>query len=133
LALLILSASIKFFTHTTPEKVAQKRRLAAAGRAIGQLKRIASAATQQRTENLASVMKQYVGDRFDRVAGSLTCDDCHEMIAVATEDIQTADRYKEIIAKCEAVRYTSIEANIDSAQIKEVIGLVRTIEKKSKK
>jgi len=133
LALLILSALIKFLTHTTPEKVAQKRRRNAAAKAIAQLKGVTSATIQQRHELLASVMKQYVGDRFDRMAGSLTCDDCHEVIAAVTEDVQIADRYKEIIANCEAVRYTTVEANIDSAQIKEVRELVRTIEKKSKK
>ena len=133
LAVLVLSALIKFATHTTPEKVAAKRRRAAAGKAIGQLKKIASVTPQQRHELLGSIMKQYIGDRFDKTAGSLTSNDCFEVIAAVTEDIQTADRYKEVIANCEAVRYTSIEANIDSAQIKEAKGLIRTIEKKYKK
>ena len=133
LALLLLSALIKFSTHTTPEKVAAKRRRSAAGKAIGRLRKIAPAATQQRAENLASVMKQYVGDRFDKTARSLTSEDCFGIITEAAKDTQTAERYQEIIANYEAVRYTSIEANIDSAQIKEVKKLVRMIEKKSKK
>ena len=71
--------------------------------------------------------------RSDRTAGSLTSNDCYEVIVMATKDTQTADRYKEIIANCEAARYASVEASIDSAQIKKAMELVRTIEKKSKK
>lgn len=133
LALLILSTLIKFFGYKTPEKVAQKRRRNAAGRAVSQLKKIASTAAQQRNEQLASVMKQYVGDRFDRMAGSLTGDDCQEVIAAVTKDVQIADRYREIIVDCEAARYAAIEASIDSTQIKEVMKLIQTIDKISKK
>ncbi len=132
LVLLIVSAVIKFFTHTTPEKVAQKRRRNAASIAIGKLKKISSTA-QQRHELLASIMKQYIGDRFDRTAGSLTGDDCQEVLAAATQDSRTAERFKEIIVNCEAARYAAIEASIDSTQIKEVIKLIQTIDKKSRK
>lgn len=133
LALLILSASIKFFTHTTAEKVAQRRRRNAAHKAISQLKRIASATTEQRHELLASVMKQYISDRFDKTAWSLTSEDCFQIITETTNDTQTAKRFQEIIADCEAVRYASAEKDIKPTQVKEVIGFIRTIEKKSKK
>jgi len=133
LTALVLSLLIRFFTHTTPEKTAMKRRRQAYGKAISQLKKISSAQPQQRHELLVSTMKQYIGQRFDKMAGSLTADDCHEIIANTTQDMQTADKYRETIAGCEAVRYASADANVDTGQIKEVIELVRTIEKKSKK
>lgn len=133
LALLIASALIKSFTHTTPEKVAQKRRRNAASIAIGKLKKISSAPAQQRHEALASIMKQYIGDRFDRTAGSLTEDDCHEVIVTATQDSQTADRFKGIMVNCEAARYAAIKDSADSTQIKEVIKLIQAINKKSGK
>lgn len=133
LVLLIVSSLIKFFTHTTPEKIAAKRRRTAAGKAISQLKKIASAAAEQKYELLASVMKQYIGDRFDRTAGSLTGNDCREVLAAAIQDSQTAERFKEIIVNCEAARYAAIEASIDPIQIKEVIKLIQTIDKKSRK
>jgi len=133
LAVLVLTGLIKFFTHTTPEKIAAKRRRAAAAKAVGQLRKIPSVALRQRDELLGSIMKQYIGDRFDRTAGSLTSNDCCEIVAAATKDIQTADRYKEIIAACEAARYASVDANIDREQIREVIKLIQTIHKKSRK
>lgn len=133
LALVIASALIKFFTHTTPEKIASRRRRAAAGKAVAQLKKIASVPAAQRYELLASTMKQYIGDRFDKIAGSLTGDDCRQALVAATQDVRAADRFKEIVVNCEAARYASIETKIDSTQIKEVIKLIRNIDKKSKK
>ena len=107
-------------------------------------------------------MKRYLAERFDKIAGSLTADDCHQVIAAATEDIETADKYKDIIAACEAARYASADAptsvfpvaphscfrkkawgrrwgrrqkgvGVDAGQIKEVIELIRIIDRKSKK
>jgi len=133
LAALLFSFLIKLLTHTTPQRTALKRRRSALGRAVRQLKKITSTAPKQRHELLVSIMKQYIGERFDKMAGSLTADDCHEVIVTATSDIETAKKYREIIAGCEAERYASVEANVGTTQMKEVIELVRHIEKKSKK
>ena len=132
LALMILSAVVKLSTNKTPEKIARKRRRGAAGKAIGQLKKIASSAQGQH-EQLASIVKQYIGERFDRSAGALTSNDCYEIIAEATKDTQSAEQYKDIIADCEAAQYSSTQSILDQRQIEEVIELIQTIEKKSKK
>jgi hypothetical protein len=131
LAILILSAIAKLSTHKTDEKIARKRRRAAAGKAISQLRKISSAGGQH--EQLASIIKQYIGERFDKSAGALTSNDCFEIIAETTKDSQCADRYKEIIADCEAARYASAQSSIGQTQIEEVINLIRTAEKKSGK
>jgi hypothetical protein len=133
LALVVVSAAIKLSTHTTAEKIAAKRKRSAAGKAISQLKKISSTDTRRRHELLALVMKQYVGDRFDKTAGSLTGEDCCEVIIGATQDGLIADRYKKIVADCEAAHYTSAEKSIDTAQIKEVVKLIQSIEKKCRK
>lgn len=132
LAGLVFSSLLKFFTHTSPEKTAAKRRRQSRGKAVRELKKIISSG-QEPHELLASIMKRYIGERFDKTAGSLTADDCCEVIATYTTDMQTANQYRDIIAQCEAARYSSTEANIDLTQIKNVIELVRNIEKKSKK
>ncbi|MHC4642632.1 MAG: BatD family protein [Planctomycetota bacterium] len=130
---LISSSLIKLFMQTSPEKAALKRKRSAPGKALRQLKKITSAAPQQRQELLASIMKQYIGERFDRTAGSLTADDCHKAIVTGTQDMQISDKYRDIITECEAARYAAMDADVDTAQIKEVVRLVRNIEKKSKK
>ncbi len=133
LAALVLSSLIRFFTHTTEQKTAMRRRQKAPGKATGQLRKVTSSEHKQRPELLALIMKQYIGERFDRTAGSLTAEDSYEIIAAATKDTQTAGKYRDIIARCEAVRYASEDLDIDTAQIKEVIKLIRHIEKKCRK
>jgi hypothetical protein len=129
----VLSLMVKSFTHTTPERAALKRRRQACGKAIRQLKSIACAEPRERCELLAATMKQYLGERFERTAGSLTADDCCETIVSATQDGEMAERFRDIMAECEATHYASVETNIGAAQIKEAVSLVRSIEKKSKK
>ena len=141
---LVSSLLIKLGTHTSPEKVAARRRRQACSKAIGQLKKIRvegvppsnrgqdARDTIQRNEWLVSIMKQYIGDRFDKTASSLTADDCYEAIKTATDDAQTASKYRDIITNFEAGRYASIEVQIDSEKIEEVIDLIRDIEKNRK-
>jgi hypothetical protein len=130
---LVSSLVIKLSTHTSPEKVAAKRRRQACSKAVGQLKRVTSADAKEQNELLVSIMKQYIGDRFDKTAGSLTPDDCYEAIKTATNDAQTAGKYRDIITDFEAGRYASIEVHVDSQKTKEVTDLIRTIEKNRKK
>ncbi|MBN1973647.1 MAG: protein BatD [Sedimentisphaerales bacterium] len=131
LAVFLFSAFTKFYTHTTPEKQARKRRRAAAGRAISQLKNMSPVNSSESIETLASILKQYIGDRFDRMAGSLTSNDCYEVIANASGDVQAAQKYKEIAADFEASRYASAGTSVSSGRINEIIELILTIEKKS--
>jgi len=129
----ISSLLIKLSRHTSPEKIAARRRRQASGKAIGQLRKMASTDVKQQNELLVSIMKQYIGDRFDRTAGSLTPDDCYEVIRTETNDAQTAGQYRDIITNFEAGRYASIEVHINSEKIEEVIDLIRNIEKNRKK
>ena len=129
---LIASSLIKLFTHTTPEKIAAGRRRRACANAIARLKEIVHDTSHEPHELLAAAMKQYIGQRFDRTAGSLTSHDCHGIILAATNDTQAADTYRDIIDNCESARYAAADADIDSAKIAEVIKLIRDIEKKSK-
>jgi len=129
----VSSIFIKLFAHTSPEKVAVKRRRQACGKAVGQLKNIASANAERQSELLVSAMKQYIGDRFDKTAGSLTPNDCYDAIVAGTDDTRAADKYREAIANFEAGRYTSMEVSITSEKIKEVTELIRRIEKNCRK
>jgi len=130
---LITSSLVKLLTHTTPEKIAARRRRRACAVVVAQLKNIAHNTSKQTHELLAAAMKQYIGDRFDRTAGSLTAQDCYEVIVAATKDAKAADEYRDVIDRCESARYAAVRTDIDSNKINEVIKLIRDIEKKSKK
>ena len=125
----ISSVLVKVITHTSPDKVAARRRRQACGKAIGQLRKAAAANRDRQSELLVSIMKQYIGDRLDRTAGSLTPDDCYNAIVAATQEEQTADKYRETIAEFEAGRYAPMEVEINAERIKDIIHLVRAVEK----
>ncbi|MHC4212087.1 MAG: BatD family protein, partial [Planctomycetota bacterium] len=132
-AILVISSLIRFVTHTSDEKTAARRRRSALAKAITQLKKIHSAEAKEHPELLGSLMKQYLGDRFDRTAASLTSQDCHQIIMEAIDDQSIAEEYRNIIADCEASRFASVEAGVDTQKIKQVIELMRSIEKKARK
>ena len=132
LLVLVTSVLAKAFVHTTPEQAARKRRRNAAGNAVSQLKKIQPAQLQSHPELLAEVMKQFIGQRFDKVAGSLTADDCQQAIISGTGDSELANQFRDIVSDCEAARYSAVQRQIDSATIENVSKLIRTIDKKSK-
>jgi hypothetical protein len=134
LPLVVLVGSIitKTFVQMTPEQEAKKLKRKAAGRAIAGLKKAASVPEKNRYEVISVAMKQYIGERFDKVAGSLTADDCSRAIVEGTGDSETAARFRDIISDCEAARYAPVQLQLNSTTINEVIKLIRIIDKKSK-
>jgi len=133
LCILILSSVTKFLTHTSYEKVAAKRHRQACSKAIAQFKKTITMDSSQRNEQVALIMKQYIGDRFDKIAGSLTGNDCYETIVNATEETEMADKYRQTIEHCESARYGSIDVDIDPGKTKNIIELIRDIDRKTKK
>jgi len=142
---LVSSFFTKLFSHTSPEKIAARQRRQACGKALEQLRKLRvegvppsnrgleARDTIRQNEQLVSIMKQYIGEKFDKTAGSLTPDDCYDAIIAATQDAQSADEYKTIITGFEAGRYAPMEVKIDSDKIRQVSELVRRIEKNCKK
>ncbi len=126
------SVAFKLSTRTRPEAMARKRRRHACATAVSRLKEAASAEVGQRHDLIVSAMKGYLGDRFDKTAGSLTADDCYDLVTAVTGDIELAQRFKAKISEFEAARYASIDANTDSEQVNEAIELVRSVQEKSK-
>lgn len=131
--LLIFSIVVKILTRTSPEKIIVKKRRQACGKAIAQINKITSTARSQHSELAVSAMKQYIGDKFNRIARSLTGNDCYETIIEATGDNEIAEQYKQVIEQYESSRYASMDINIDSQKTKDMINLIKIIEKKSKK
>ncbi len=126
---LIVSSVVRLAGRTSPESLARKRRRRAAAVALAQLKKVSGAEPGQRHELLLSALKGYIGDRFDKVAASLTADDCHRAIVAAAGDAATAARYKGLIDACEAARYAPLQAQIDPDRVQAAIALVQAVEK----
>ena len=129
LALLVFSAFAKMFTHTTPEKIAARRRKTAFKNAVKAMKATQKHSDSQASELLASAMKQYVADKFGRVAKSLTADDCCGLISASTSDMEIAHEYKVVIESCEAGTYSGAAVKYEPALVMKVIAMMRKIEK----
>jgi hypothetical protein len=132
-AALIASVVVRFGRRTDPKALARKRRRRAARRAVQQFKSVAEAAPDERPELVLATLRQYVGDRFDRVAASLTAEECHQIVAAHTDDAEAPEQVRNTIARCEAARYAPLEAEIDETRIEEVVALIDRIETQVKK
>ena len=128
LAALAASALFKLLTRTSPEAVAKKRKRQACSAAVRQLRAAASADAKGRHDLLVSAKKAYLGDRLDKVAGSLKADDCRDIVAASTDDIQLADRFRATVSELEAARYASLDAHVDSAHVEDAVDLIRQVE-----
>ncbi len=128
---LIVGAAVKIARQTSPESLARKRRRQAAASAVRQLKEIARIDPKDRHELLLAALKGYIGDRFDRVAASLTADDCHKVILDVTGDASLAQGYGDLIAASEAARYSPLQAEIGWTQVQNALNLIQSVERQS--
>ena len=132
LGLLAGSLVVKSVTFTTPAKQAARRRRKAAAKAIGQLKSISSQDREQQHQVLGTALRQFLGDRFDRTAGSLTAADCLQIVQKATGNEDLALRFAAIITNCEAARYASSQAQIDANHVQQAVDLIRDVDKEAR-
>ena len=77
-------------------------------------------------------LKQYVADKFGRLTASLTADDCRNILADKTHDIELSDAYHKVMEQVEAGEYSPIAFELTKKAQKEMIQLLKEIEKKIK-
>jgi hypothetical protein len=129
--LVALGASlvVKAAGSTSPEREARRRRRNALRKAVAMLRK---ASDNQKHEVAAEAMKLYIGDRFDRVAGSLTAEECRAIVAAATADEELATRYKSVVERCEAGRYAG--GGMDQLPLDaDIIELMKRVERRAKR
>jgi hypothetical protein len=127
------SLAAKSLVHTTAGKEAARRRRRACGRAVRRIRGIASKDARDRNEFITAAMKQYIGERFDRIAGTLTADECRKIVLETTGDAAAADGFAAIVAAGEAVRYSPGLSGAAENPVVEAEKAVREVEKKAGK
>lgn len=130
---LLGSITFKLMRYTNPQQIAAKRRRQAAGRAKQDLRAVSSLEPSERPAQLAQVLRQFVGDRFDKTAGSLTADECYDVVKAACDQEEMAKALQDIVAMCEAARYAPSDMAFDEATVSRAIDLVDSINKSAKK
>ena len=131
--IVVFSGFAKVMTHSTPEKAAAARRRGALSNAVKAAKKTAKHSDAEAGQLLAVAMKQYVADKFARVAGSLTAEDCYGLIADAGGDRDAAGRYRDVIESCQAGAYSGTDVKYEPALVREVVVLMRRIDKEVKR
>ena len=133
LAALMVSSVLRLAGRSSPESAARKRRRRAGAAATARLRTVPAAEPALRPEMLATALKGYIGDRFDRIAASLTADDCRQAVVEATGDSTLAARCHDLIAACEAARYAPLNAQVEASHVQEATELIHAIERQLKK
>jgi hypothetical protein len=129
LLVLLAGSIVRISSHTSAARQAARKRRTAAAKAEKKLRRLSHGGHDQ----MAVILKQYVADRFDKTAGSLTADDCFDAVVEATGDNRSAESLKEIIELCEAGQYAPVKVEIDSARVRQVVRLIDDINRLSRK
>ena len=124
----VVSLTAKAIYQDKEGKAAIKRRKTAAKRFNADVKKINTAAADAKLK-LAEAIKGYFAGRFDKLAGSLTSDDCGNISLEATGDNQLAAEIAGIIEKCEAGRYSPMFVDFDKNWIAQSIQIIERIEK----
>jgi hypothetical protein len=127
---LVTSSIFKVVTATSPQKVTRKIKRRAYGKAVNNIKRISSADSAQSYELLSSALKQYIGERFEKTAGSLTADDCRNIILNTASDNQLADGYAQILSDCDHARYASYESEVTAETIDRALNILKALQRK---
>ncbi len=130
---LIVSAGVRIFGANSPEKQSAVRRRKARSATARKISAVMSASQPDRPAQMVEAMRSYIGDRFDKVSGSLTADDCCRIVTEACSDTLTAARYKDIMSQFEASRYAPSQSVVDEACVTEVLELIRQIDRKARK
>jgi len=129
-----VSGVVRFLTYRDEKSVARKRRRQALRKAVGQLKHARSLGKANFEKSgrgsVAAAMREYVGDRFGKTAGSLTGMDCERIVLEATGDVEMAKRYRAIMEGFEASSYSGGARGRDVEDVYGIIELLKSVEKK---
>lgn len=130
-AMLLVSLVGRAVTNQDPRRMAARRRKAAYSVALRSIRRISPHSASAGPE-LARALKQYIADKFTRVPGALTAEDCRCLLAEYTAGAELADRFKQITERAEAAAYSPAAFEFDAAAKNQLIALLREVDKEIK-
>jgi hypothetical protein len=125
---LLSSITIKIVTTNSPAKKAARRKKLAYSHAAKAI-HAAGQKSEKTNIHLAAALKQYMADKFDRVAGSLTAEDSRILILEHTKNSDLAGQFKQTMEEIEASAYSSLDYAFDQDKQKQILQLLKMIEK----
>jgi len=131
LAMFIILAVGRLTLQDSPARQRARRRGAAASRAITKLHRLDSQSRSVQEET-ADILRQYVGDRFDKTAQSLTSRDCREILKENCKDKEPTEQFCRILEQCEHSQYAGAQTDSTPINAREIGKLIKALEKNLK-
>jgi len=84
-------------------------------------------------EQIADVMRQYVGDRFDRTPQSLTSHDCKDILSENCRNTQEVEQFYKLLETCEQSRFAGGTADSEKINTAEIAEIIRKLDRNIKK
>ena len=78
---------------------------------------------------MADVMRQYVGDRFNRTAASLTARDCREILQNTCPEKELIERFCRVLEQCEQSQFAGTNADDGILDPDDIRKLVKSLDK----
>ena len=111
----------------------QPQKWSTAAIAIDKLRRVQSEPQDQQCQVFGAILKQYLGDRFDKTSGSMTAADCCHLVKAQTRNQELAHQMRDLVDACEAAHYSAASLHIDAQQVDSAIDLIKEIHRLTKK
>lgn len=131
LAMFIILAVGRLALQDSPARQRARRRAAAPRRAITKLHRLDSQSRSVQEET-ADILRQYIGDRFDKTAQSLTSRDCREILKENCKDKEPTEQFCRILEQCEHSQYAGAQTDNAPINPREIPKLIKALEKNLK-
>ncbi|MHC4771609.1 MAG: hypothetical protein ACYS8O_07425, partial [Planctomycetota bacterium] len=84
------------------------------------------------SQQVLLALKQYIADKFEKSAGSLTAIECGNIILEVTNDTELSSLYQAIMEQTEASEYSAIAFELTKEKQDQILDLLAKIEKKIK-
>jgi hypothetical protein len=82
------------------------------------------------SQQVSLALKQYVADKFGKLSGSLTADDCRNILRKKTGDVGSSEAYHKAMEQLEVSEYSPMAFELTRKKQDEIIQLLKEIEKK---
>ncbi|MCK5269270.1 MAG: BatD family protein [Sedimentisphaerales bacterium] len=128
LVLFAVLSLVRRLTNDSPERRQARRRSSASRRTVSRLAKINSRSASAPQE-MADIMRQYVGDRFNRTAASLTARDCRKILQNVCHEKEPVERFCRVLEQCEQSQFAGTNADDSIVEPADVRKLVKTLDK----
>jgi hypothetical protein len=127
---LIASGLIRYLITDSPQRQAAKNRKKAYSNAVKLFRQATD--HPKPSQQVLLALKQYIADKFEKSAGSLTAIECGNIILEVTNDTELSSLYQAIMEQTEASEYSAIAFELTKEKQDQILDLLAKIEKKIK-